>query len=136
MSDPEATADRTDEVTADREREATTEIDCTLEDGRCRCVLSDVMGLLGRKYVMEIVCIVGAHETVRFGEIEAHLPEASTSTLSTRLDELVDAGLVERERYAEIPPRVEYELGDDGQELATRLEPVVEWVAEREDPGR
>jgi DNA-binding HxlR family transcriptional regulator len=85
---------------------------------------------------MEIVCIVGAHGTVRFGEIESHLPGASTSTLSTRLEELVDAGLVERERYAEIPPRVEYELSADGEELATRLEPVVEWVAEREDPGR
>jgi DNA-binding HxlR family transcriptional regulator len=95
------------------------------------------MGLLGRKYVMEIVCVVGAHGTARFGEIEAHLPDASTSTLSTRLDELVDAGLLERERYAEIPPRVEYELSDDGAELAERLRPVVEWVAEREDsPGR
>jgi len=132
MRESEATADRDGEATTDRAGEATAEIDCTLEGGTCRCLLSDVMGLLGRKYVMEIVCIVGAHETVRFGEIEAHLPEASTSTLSTRLDELVDAGLVERERYAEIPPRVEYELGADGEELASRLEPVVEWVAARE----
>jgi DNA-binding HxlR family transcriptional regulator len=121
------------EATTDREGEATAEIDCTLDDGWCRCALSDVMGLLGRKYVMEVVCVVSAHGTVRFGEIEAHLPEASTSTLSTRLDELVEAGLLERERYAEIPPRVEYELSDDGAELAERLRPVVEWVAEREE---
>jgi len=133
MRENEATADRTGEATEDRSREATAETPCSLEDGRCRCVLSDVMGLLGRKYVMEIVCIVGVHGTVRFGEIESHLPGASTSTLSTRLEELVDAGLVERERYAEIPPRVEYELSADGEELATRLEPVVEWVAEREE---
>lgn len=132
MPDSEATADREPEVTADRADGATAEIGCTLDDGACRCVLSDAMELLGRKYVMEIVCVVGAHGTVRFGEIEAHLPGASTSTLSRRLDELVDAGLVERERYAEIPPRVEYELGDDGSELAERLRPVVEWVAERE----
>jgi len=135
MRENEATADRDREVTADRGSEATAEIDCTLEDGTCRCLLSDVMGLLGRKYVMEIVCIVGTHGTVRFGEIESHLPDASTSTLSTRLDELVDAGLVERERYAEIPPRVEYELSADGEELAPRLEPVVEWVATREGEG-
>jgi DNA-binding HxlR family transcriptional regulator len=132
MRDSEATADQAGEATADRAREVTAETDCTLDDGTCRCLLSDVMGLLGRKYVMEIVCVVSAHGTVRFGEIESHLPGASTSTLSTRLDELVDAGLVERERYAEIPPRVEYELSADGEELATRLEPVVEWVAERE----
>jgi len=123
---------RDSEATADRAREVTAETDCILDEGTCRCLLSDVMGLLGRKYVMEIVCVVSVHGTVRFGEIEAHLPGASTSTLSTRLDELVDAGLVERERYAEIPPRVEYELSADGEELATRLEPVVEWVAKRE----
>jgi DNA-binding HxlR family transcriptional regulator len=125
------------EAKADREPGATAEIDCAPEDGRCRCALSDVMGLLGRKYVMKVVCIVGVHGTARFGEIEAHLPEASTSTLSTRLDDLVDAGLLERECYAEIPPRVEYELSDDGTELAERLRPVVEWVVEREGrPGR
>lgn len=115
------------------ETEALDEMACSLEDSACHCVLSDVIGLLGRKYVMEIVCIVGTHGTVRFGEIESHLPEASTSTLSTRLDELVDAGLVERERYAEIPPRVEYELSGDGAELAARFEPVVEWAIEYED---
>jgi len=114
------------------EREAMGEMACSLEDPACHCVLSDVMELLGRKYVMDIVCIISAHGTVRFGEIEDHLPGASASTLSTRLDELVDAGLVERERYAEIPPRVEYELSDDGDELAERFEPVMEWVAERE----
>lgn len=124
---------RESEPTADRTGEATAETDCTLEEGACRCLLTDAMALLGRKYVMEIVCIVGTHGTVRFGEIESHLPEASTSTLSTRLDELVDAGLVERERYAEIPPRVEYELSGDGAELAARFEPVVEWAIEYED---
>jgi DNA-binding HxlR family transcriptional regulator len=112
--------------------EALAETDCDPDDPACRCVLSDVMELLGRKYVMDVVCIVAAHGTVRFGEIENHLPGASTSTLSTRLDDLVDAGLVERERYAEIPPRVEYSLSDDGAELAERLRPVVEWATEHE----
>lgn len=116
-----------------RDTEAVDEVACSLDDAPCQCLLSDVMELLGRKYVMDIVCIVGAHETVRFSDVESHLPGASTSTLSTRLDELVDAGLLKRERYAEIPPRVEYELSDDGQELAERLRPVVEWVAERSD---
>ena len=118
------------------EPEAVAEMDCTREDGACRCLLTDVMRLLGRKYVMDIVCVVGTNGTVRFGDIEAHLPGASTSTLSTRLDELVEAGLVERERHAEIPPRVEYELSEDGAELAERFEPVVEWAVERERDGQ
>jgi DNA-binding HxlR family transcriptional regulator len=114
------------------ETEAMAEIECTLEDSSCHCLASDLLGLLGRKYVMDILCIVANHGTVRFGEIEAHLPDASTSTLSTRLEDLTEAGLVERRQYDEIPPRVEYELTEDGAELAERFEPVVEWLVERD----
>lgn len=55
----------------------------------------------------------------------------SSSTLSTRLDELREAGLLERERYDEIPPRVEYSLTHDGEELCELLEPLLEWVESR-----
>lgn len=116
-----------------RDPEAHTEIACSLDELPCRCVLSDVMELLGRKYTMDLVCVIAAHDVVRFGDIEAHLPGASTSTLSTRLDELEDAGLIDRRRYDEIPPRVEYQLTPDGEDLAARFEPVAAWAAERAD---
>jgi DNA-binding HxlR family transcriptional regulator len=109
-----------------------TEINCDAETAPCDRLSSELLGLLGRKYVLEVVCVIEAHDTVRFGDIESHVPEASTSTLSSRLEELTDAGLVRRERYDEIPPRVEYELTDDGRELGERLAPVVEWIAQRE----
>ena len=109
------------------------EIHCDADEETCRCVATDLLDVLGRKYAMDAVCVVANHETARFGQIEAHLPDASTSTLSARLDELEAKGLVNREQYDEIPPRVEYELTDDGLELAERLRPVVEWIVERED---
>jgi DNA-binding HxlR family transcriptional regulator len=115
MSDPEVMA----------------ETACSLKESACHCVLSDVMGLLGRKYVMDLVCILDSHGTVRFGTFEDHVPGASTSTLSDRLEDLVEAELVAREQYAEIPPRVEYELTDEGEQLAERFRPVAEWAAER-----
>jgi len=108
------------------------EITCTATDAPCDCLDSPVLDLIGRKYAMEVVCVVANHEPARFGTIESHLADASTSTLSTRLDELEAEGLVGRERYDEIPPRVEYELTDDGRELGERLRPVIEWVADRE----
>ncbi len=107
-------------------------IACETDAGQCACVATEMFELLGRKYAMDVVCVVANHETVRFGEIEAHLPDASTSTLSTRLEELVDAGLVARERFDEIPPRVEYELTAEGEELGERLQPVAEWIVEFE----
>lgn len=104
------------------------EIDCSGDGLPCACFTSDVFDVLGRKYALEVVCIVANHGTARFGDVESHLPDASTSTLSTRLDELEELGLVTRERYDEIPPRVEYELTADGEELGERLGPVIEWI--------
>ena len=79
---------------------------------------------------MQLVSIIGAHDALRFAEIEEHLPTASTSTISKRLDEFEEAGLVSRTQYNEIPPRVEYALTDDGDEVRTRLEPLLEWATE------
>ena len=107
------------------------EFACSTDDPRCYCLLSPVLDLLGRKYVMDIVCVIAIHGTVRFGTLEDHIPDASTSTLSARLDDLEREGLLTRQQYDEIPPRVEYELTDDGAELAERLAPVLKWVQER-----
>ena len=110
------------------------EPECTrVDDGTptCYCPLSGVVELLGRKYTMQIVCVVGAHEPARFGDVAGHIPTASTSTLSARLEALVDAGLLDREQYDEIPPRVEYALTEDGRELRARLEPLLEWASQR-----
>lgn len=106
-----------------------------VDAAQCLCPLGGVMDLLSRKYAVQVVCVVGALGPVRYGEIESTFGEVSSSTLSTRLEELVEAGLLERERYAEIPPRVEYELTEEGEELRGLLEPLLRWVDGREDVG-
>lgn len=98
----------------------------------CYCPLTGVIGVLSRKYAMQLISVIGGHETMRFSELEAHLSTASTATLSSLLEELVDFGLVERTQYDEIPPRVEYELTPAGHELRGLLEPVLEWATHRE----
>ena len=107
--------------------------DVQADDVQCLCPLGGVMDLLSRKHAMQVVCVVAALQPVRYGEIEDAFGEVSSSTLSTRLDELVEAGLLERERYAEIPPRVEYSLTEDGKELGELLEPLLAWVEGRDE---
>ncbi|KAB7513644.1 MULTISPECIES: winged helix-turn-helix transcriptional regulator [Halobacteriales] len=102
---------------------------CDVE-GTCYCPLTGVIDTLSRKYAMQLVSIIGAHDSLRFAEIEDHLPTASTSTISKRLNEFEEAGLVSRTQYNEIPPRVEYALTEDGDEVRTRLEPLLEWATE------
>lgn len=99
----------------------------------CYCPLGGVMDLLSRRYAMQVICVVGAIGPARYGEIEETFGEVSSSTLSTRLDDLVEAGVLTRKQYAEIPPRVEYELTEMGDELRERLDPLLEWIDEQEN---
>lgn len=113
------------------------ELDCnpqelTAEEVRCYCQLDGILNVISRKYAIQVVCLVGALGPVRYAEIEDALEEVSSSTLSTRLDELTEAGLLHRERYAEIPPRVEYSITDDGTELCDLLDPLLRWTREHE----
>lgn len=113
--------------TPDTVTETPTSSDIDLD---CLCPLDGVMDLLSRRYAMQLICVVGAIGPVRYGDIEETFDGVSSSTLSTRLDELVEAGILIREQYAEIPPRVEYELTETGAELGQRLEPLLKWVEE------
>lgn len=101
---------------------------CTEETTTCYCPLTGVINTLSRKYAMQLISVIGAHGAIRFGDLETHLSTASTSTLSDRLDELAEAGLITRMQYDEIPPRVEYELTEEGDQLRERLEPLLEWA--------
>ena len=101
------------------------------EDVRCYCPLGGVMDLLSRKYAIQVICAVGALQPVRYGEVEEAFGDVSSSTLSARLRELTDAGLLERDQHDTIPPRVEYALTDDGSELCELLEPLLAWAEDR-----
>lgn len=105
------------------------------ESPRCLCPLGGVMDLLARKHAIQVVCVVGALQPVRYGEIETAFGEVSSSTLSTRLAELTDAGLLVREQHGTIPPTVEYSLTDDGAELCDLLEPLLAWAADWDGTG-
>lgn len=91
-----------------------------------------LFSLLGSAHTLDVIyAIITADDPpVRFTQLQDRL-DVSPNTLSRRLDELETVGLVVRRSYDEIPPRVEYELTDDGRELAALLEPLVEWERER-----
>lgn len=55
----------------------------------------------------------------------------SPKTLSDMLKELQKEGLVVRESFAEIPPRVEYFLTDDGTHLRKAIIPILQWASQR-----
>ena len=67
-------------------------------------------------------------EPVRHKEFKKNLKGLSSKTLATRLSELVSENILERQTFAEIPPRVEYRLTKKGQELVVSIGDLLEWM--------
>ena len=65
---------------------------------------------------------------VRFTELHRTIHEISTRTLATRLRELEKNGILTRQAFNEIPPRVEYRLTDKGQEMVNAILALTRWM--------
>jgi DNA-binding HxlR family transcriptional regulator len=65
---------------------------------------------------------------LRFGELEQAVAGISQRMLTLTLRHLVEDGLVIRTAYAEVPPRVEYELTELGQTLVPLVKALAEWA--------
>lgn len=87
----------------------------------CLCSTTGLMQIIGRKYALRLLFRIGEFSGVRFSELKSEMDDMSSSTLSIRLAELEGAGLLNRQMYAEIPPRVEYTLTPKGKELRKNL---------------
>jgi DNA-binding HxlR family transcriptional regulator len=81
-----------------------------------QCPVGRVAHLVGDKWVLLIIRDLITSRK-RFGELQKSLGSISPRTLSARLSVLEEVGLVEREAYPEIPPRVEYSLTEKGRAL-------------------
>ena len=64
---------------------------------------------------------------VRFNELKKYIRTISYKTLSATLKELEADGLVHREEYPQIPPKVEYSLTDRGRSLIPILDQMCTW---------
>jgi DNA-binding HxlR family transcriptional regulator len=86
--------------------------------------------MLGQPHMLRVLHSFLADESrpMRFGELERAL-HISPRTLSSRLTSLVEAGLLVRRRYSEIPPRVEYEATAKAKELARLFREMEAWAS-------
>ena len=68
--------------------------------------------------------------TKRFGELKKSIGTVSQKVLTAQLRDMESNGLVRREVYAEVPPRVEYSLTELGQSLKPILDAIWNWGEE------
>jgi DNA-binding HxlR family transcriptional regulator len=100
-------------------------------DHVCFCPLEGVIDVISKKWALLIINAIGNHGKLRFNNLMQELGNISPKTLSDTLKELQTEGLIKRESFAEIPPRVEYSLTRDGAELRKSIIPLLKWAATR-----
>lgn len=92
------------------------------------------MSLIQGKYKMLILYTLMDFEVVRFNEMKKYIRGISYKTLSSTLKELEADGLVHREEYPQIPPKVEYSLTERGKSLIPILDQLCTWGEEHRQP--
>ncbi|WIY78482.1 winged helix-turn-helix transcriptional regulator [Streptomyces anulatus] len=93
------------------------------------CGIDAAMDVIGGKWKVLILWALN-ERTCRFGELRRAVTGVTEKVLSSHLKELEDDGIVHREVYAEVPPRVEYSLTPLGLSLNAALEPLGLWGRE------
>ena len=100
----------------------------TDEKAMARCEsMSRMQAVLGGKWKILILWYVATYEVQRFGELMRRIDGISQSTLTKQLRELEADGLIHREIYREIPPKVEYTLTDLGRSFVPILTDMMFW---------
>jgi DNA-binding HxlR family transcriptional regulator len=99
----------------------------------CVCVVGGPIDVIGKKWTLCIVVTLGNRPGIRFNGLLDALGGISPRTLSETLKALEAEGIVQRDAFKEVPPRVEYRLTPDGMRLREAVVPLMEWAASR--PG-
>ena len=97
------------------------------------CAIGDLFHVLGKAHMLDLLHIFIAEEPgpKRFVELQKRL-QISPNTLSERLKQLVEAGLLVRTAYNEIPPRVDYEATAKARDLTAVFDSLVDWAAKHD----
>jgi DNA-binding HxlR family transcriptional regulator len=90
------------------------------------CGVEAALGVIGGRW-KGVVLYWLLKGKLRFGELRRRLPNCSARVLTLQLRELEESGLVKRTVYAEVPPRVDYELTAFGRSLEPVLTGLKEW---------
>src|SRR5258707_15210807 len=88
-----------------------------------------LLGLIGDKWTPIVLYVLG-QGTRRYGEMQRHLPDMSKKMLTQTLRALEEGGLLRRTVYAEVPPKVEYDLTALGRIYLEPVTALCRWANE------
>ena len=93
------------------------------------CPIRNILSRISDRWSMLILLTLDAAESaMRYSEIQSKIPDISQKMLTVALRNLEADGLVTRQAYAEIPPRVEYQITERAKTLMPHINSLVEWA--------
>ncbi len=98
-----------------------------LLEKKINCPVTATLELIGGRWKAPILYYL-SKGTRRFGQIDATITGISRKVLTEQLKQLENDGLIFREYYKELPPRVEYSLTDFGKSLGSVFTSIVDWA--------
>lgn len=99
------------------------------QDNHCvrpECTIKQALKMIDGKWKLPIICTLGG-QTMRFNELKREVAGITSMMLTSSLKELEECGIVHRESYHEVPPKVEYSLTDGGLSLTPILFDLGHW---------
>lgn len=91
------------------------------------CPISRISKVLQGKWSMVIIYVL-SEGTLRFSEIHHKLPHITEANLTKDLRMLETYGVIHREVYPVVPPKVEYSLTDMGKDFLPILDSITDWA--------
>src|SRR6266568_1722276 len=88
--------------------------------------IAAAMEIIGNKWTALILRDIAAGPK-RFCLLEKSVGSINPRTLSKRLDDLERSGIITKQSFAEVPPRIEYTLTQKGEDLVPILQQMAEW---------
>ncbi len=97
------------------------------------CPVRNIIDRIGDKWSILVLLLLEDEGVLRFNEIHKLIDSISQKMLTVTLKKLEADGLINRKVYAQIPPKVEYELSDTGVSLMPPLHGLVGWALDHFD---
>lgn len=91
------------------------------------CPLTFALNLIGGKWRLPIIWALSKNGTMRYNELKRSIGGITNMMLTQSLKELESNGIIKRKQFMEVPPRVEYSLTDNGEDLIPALKSLANW---------
>ena len=94
------------------------------------CPIRNVISHITDKWSLLVLYTLEQKEVLRFKDLWRQIPDISQKMLTSPLRHLEDDGIISREVFTEVPPRVEYQLSERGKSLMPHLDALIIWGLE------